>query len=144
MAGDYMKIKAEISGLTELDKMLEQASDKLERKVIRAAVKELSEKIRQLVSAKAPIGTREHTGYAKQFKRLRYSIEPGNARLRKGWINSFLLANYYARFLEDGTKKMKDQPFVKPTIDQANAGLLQEFVDKLTKDLVRELSKRGN
>lgn len=144
MAGQHIKMKAEITGLKELEKMLADASDKLERKVIRAAVKDLSEKLRQLIAAKAPSGTRQHTGASKALKRLRYSIEPGNTRLKKGWINNVLLANYYARFLEDGTEKIRAQPFVKPTIEEANAGLLQEFVDKLTKDIVRELEKRGN
>lgn len=138
MAGKEFEVK--IEGLKELDKLLADASDRIEKKIIKRRVNELTEKIRQIVAARAPTGTKPHRGRLKNLPKLRVSFEPGSIRDRKGYITNVLLGNFYAYFLERGTKKMRAHEFIEPAIEEATAQLLPEFIDQLTKDLIKELN----
>jgi len=123
-------MSGEIKGLEELIKNLNSLPDNLEKKVIRAAVRQGANVIKDKAKSYVPVN--EGT--------LRDSIKVSGSRAQKGVIAFRIRPTknkrkgksvFYGRFQEFGTSKMAAHPFMRPAYDEAGEDVLNKVIDTI-------------
>lgn len=127
-------MNTEIKGLKDLIKNLNNLSVKLEKKVIRAAVRKganvVRDKARELVDKdthnlqKSIITTGVKVSGKIAF---RVSLKQRKTKNAKD--------PYYGRFVEFGTSKMPAHPFMRPALDESESKVLSTVVDDIKSNL---------
>jgi len=121
-------MSTEIKGLEELISKLNGLPDKLETKVVRAAIRKGAILMRDKARDKVPVDTGT----------LKKSIKIRNNRSEKGII-SFKIGPtsdkkkgtdvFYGRFVEFGTSKMAAKPFMRPALDESENEVLDVVIN---------------
>jgi len=123
-------MSGEIKGLEDLIKKLNALPDNLEKKVIRAAVRQGANVIKEKAKSYVPVD--EGT--------LRDSIKVSGSRAQKGIIAFRIRPTkkkgkgksvFYGRFQEFGTSKMAAHPFMRPAYDEAGEDVLNKVIDTI-------------
>lgn len=151
-------LEVKITGLAELDKALRELPDKIQRNVVRAALRQGSKAI--VAEARQQLVGHDRTGHLSES--IRASV-----RLRRGVPHATVTAGdkraYYAHMVEFGTaahfikpKKSKSLffagltrngvdhpgarrvPFMRTTLDTAAQAALQAFADQVRKRLTKQ------
>lgn len=132
MAGGF-----EIKGLEELTKNLGSLSSKVEVKILKKAVQDLAAGMVNDLKARAPISD------PKTQKRhppglLKDSLKIGtDARKVKGRIKVTVNGEFYARFLEGGTKYINAEKhkFIGPYIDREGQQMLDHVLTIISNEV---------
>lgn len=127
-------MSAEIKGLEQLIKNLNSLPEKLEKKVVRKAVRKganiVRDKARELVD--------------KDTHNLEKSIVTSNAKVEGKIACKVSLKQrktkkakdpYYGYFKELGTSKMAASPFMRPAVDESEGEVLNVVVNEIKSNL---------
>ena len=126
-----------VTGLQELNKVLDQIPEKLQKKYLRKSLAELARDL--MIQLKAKVSRSEAHKITKSAPLpLWQSIELGGSGGSKGWVRRKIKSNYYARFLEFGTVRMSARPFVRPTVDSVGDQKVQQVCDNLARQISLE------
>jgi len=117
------RIEKVASGNSEILKKFDQMPDKIQVKILKPILDDLSERLLLELRSRAPVDTGE----------LSRSIESPKARKSKGAVVDIVGGKFYGRFLEFGTKYMTARPWVAPVMDGKGQQILDEFVDRIGK-----------
>lgn len=122
-----------IDGLDDVIKKLQNLPDNLEKKVLRAAVRQGANVIRD----KAREHVREDTGNLKKSIIVSgVKGKPGTVAFRiKPVTRKKGKAVFYGYFLEYGTSKMAAKPFMRPAYDKAGDDVLDKVVNTIKSKL---------
>lgn len=127
-------MSVEIKGLEELIKKLTSIPNKLEKKVIRSAVRQGANVIKSKAQEYVPVDKGE----------LKKSIKVSGARSKPGVIAFRIrpvgskkkgISVFYGRFQEFGTSKMAAQPFMRPAYDEAGDDVINVVIDTIKSKL---------
>jgi len=139
----------EVQGLKELNERLQQLPVKLERNILRGAIRAGAQTIVQAAKQLCPVGdpsgenVRLYGGYRGA---LRDSIHARGVQSKNGMIIGGVSVGgtskkgtdtFYARFIEFGTSKMTARPFLRPAIDSKTPAAIDA-----TAAYIRERSDR--
>lgn len=127
-----------VNGLSEIISKLHNLPDKLEKKVLRAAVRQGA----NIVRDKAREFVRKDT------ENLKKSIIVSGAKGKPGTIAYRIKpitrkkgkAVFYGYFLEYGTSKMAAKPFMRPAYDEAGEDVINKVIDTV-KSKIDEATK---
>lgn len=124
----------EIKGLGELIKNLNSLPDKLEKKVIRAAVRKGANIIRD----KARQNVQKDTGNLQKSIITSGVKVTGKIAFRVS-LKQRKTKNskdpYYGRFVEFGTSKTPAHPFMRPALDESESEVLEIVVNDIKSNL---------
>jgi HK97 gp10 family phage protein len=129
-----------IAGQKELTKALRGLPVKVQKNVIRQAMRAGMKLVQEEAKRVAPVG---ETGDLKSAIKIRAG------KTRRGSIaievrvgeGDFKGDQYYAAFLEYGTSRMPAKPFLRPALDQAGPKARAVAMEKLLSGVEREASK---
>jgi HK97 gp10 family phage protein len=128
-------LNTEIHGLEEIIRKLNALPDKLENKVVRAAIRQGANIIKEKAKSYVPIDTGD----------LKKSIKVTGTRYQKGKISFVIrpsgnkkkgVSVFYARFIENGTSKMHAQPFMRPAFDESGDEVLNKTIEVIKSKLL--------
>ena len=132
MARDYVKVK--VSGLSELDKALNELDLDIRRRAATHAGKAALAPVAQAISSKVPVDT----GGLKSTVKL--TATTAYAKIRKQGKNAFMIASVHvgttkrkkssghqALQVEFGANGMAAQPFVRPAIQGKEKAVFMRF-----------------
>lgn len=134
-----MNTVSEVKGLEDLIAKLNSLPEKLEKKVIRSAVRKGANIIRDKARSYVPVDSGE----------LRKSITVSGAKYKKGTIAFAIkprknkkrgITVFYGKFIEFGTSKMAAKPFMRPAYDEAEKEVLETVINDI-KSKVDEVAK---
>jgi HK97 gp10 family phage protein len=157
-----------IQGLKELGEALKALPKEISGKSggpLLKALRKMAKRIQDDAKARVPVGTgtlrdniitarlrkdklrpgEEGVEVTVRYKAKKYKDNARNRRL--GRIGGEYKDNgplFYAKFLEFGTQKMSDRPFLTPAFESAKPRMGEEFREELTKAIdaaVRKLAK---
>ncbi len=123
-------MSAEIIGLEAIIAKLNALPDKLEKKVLRAAVRKGANIIRDKARSYVPYDSGELkksiTTSSIKAKRgvIAFNIRPRNNKKRG-------VSVFYGRFIEYGTSKMSAKPYMRPAYDEAENQVLETVINDI-------------
>lgn len=127
-------MSTEVKGLEDLIAKLNALPAKLEKKVIRAAVRKGANIIRDKARSYVPVDTGD----------LKKSITVSGAKYKKGTIALAIkprnnkkkgVTVFYGRFIEYGTSKMAAKPYMRPAYDEAEKEVLDTVINDIKSKL---------
>lgn len=126
----------EIKGLEDLIKNLNALPAKLEKKVIRAAVRKGANIVRDKARQNVPKDTGNLqksiiTSGAKVSGKIAFRVSLKQRKTKNS------KEPYYGRFIEFGTSKMPAKPFMRPALDESE----WEVFDTVVSDIKSNLDK---
>jgi HK97 gp10 family phage protein len=136
----------EVKGLSELGDALVALGNRIARNYLRKATSDAAEVFRDEAKAHAPVRTGAMRDAIAIFKRpnpsptsVMYAVGVGKLRIAKKIRRLLRQATafdshvinegneFYWRFVEFGTSKMKAQPFLRPALESAKYKALDQF-----------------
>lgn len=133
-------MKLTITGVEEVERILEEIAPRHARNLMRATVHGMAKQVRDEARKNAPVG---------RSKKLRKNIKhkrkksPPDKPTSEVYVDS---PAYYWRFVERGTVNLPPRPFILPAKEKVDADkeriLREEFGKKLEAALAREAKKR--
>lgn len=145
----------EVQGLKELNDALQELPAKLERNVLRGAIRAGAVVIADEARSKAPVLV--DADPRRVFGALAKSIRPMGVKSKNGMLTGGVVAGgaatvgrgdnkvqadaFYARFVEYGTVKMAPRPFLRPAIDMKTGAAIDATADYIRGRVDKELSK---
>lgn len=122
-----------IHGSKEMEDLFKKLPEKFQRKILRRALMlgalQVRERARQLVPVDS--GDLKRSIKARKPK----GTKRGEIRREVG------ATEYYAHFVESGTKKIKAQPFLKPALDETTPKIVDRIGDAMV-DFLKSLDKK--
>ena len=127
-------MSGEIKGLEELIKNFHTLPEKVEKRVIRAAVRQGANVIKKKAQDYVPVDEGD----------LKKSIKVSGIRGKPGTIAFVIRPTsnkkkgknvFYGRFQEFGTSKMVAKPFMRPAYDEAGDDVLNTVIDTIKSKL---------
>jgi HK97 gp10 family phage protein len=128
----------EVQGLKELNEKLQQLPAKLEKNILRGAIRSGAMVIVEDARRRAPVLS--VLDPRRVFGALAKSIRAMGVQMRNGMLTGGVVAGgtatvgrgkakleadaFYARFVEFGTAKMAARPFMRPAIDSKTTGAI--------------------
>ena len=117
-----------IENLTALQRDFSNLTSKMQRAVLRDALRSAARPV--VASAKSKVPTR--TGALKRGIAQRVSVKAsGKAEA----IIGFDRKQFYGRFAELGTSKMAARPFLRPALDESQQKIEQAFVEAINRGI---------
>lgn len=117
-----------IENLTALQRDFSNLTSKMQRAVLRDALRSAARPV--VASAKSKVPTR--TGALKRGIAQRVSVKAsGKAEA----IIGFDRKQFYGRFVELGTSKMAARPFLRPALDESQQKIEQAFVEAINRGI---------
>jgi HK97 gp10 family phage protein len=145
----------QITGLSELEKNLEQFSDRLAKNILAGAIRAGAVVIQQEARARAPQSEKQHYRYkngkaigvvipGNLKKNIKVRLAPRSSRERPitYWVYVGKKSFYWI-FSEFGTSKMSAKPFLRPAFDSKKQEALDRIKEYLSARIDKEASKRG-
>ena len=126
----------EITGHKKIDKLFKQLTDKVQKNVVKKAMRIGMKPLLDEVKQNVPVDT----GATKNDIRIRAGKR---SRDRIEVQVSSKNDNYIPKFLEFGTSKMAARPFYRPAYESKGEQDKQTTMDELLKIIEVELSKGG-
>lgn len=130
-----------MTGLRELDRNLARLSDKMQKKLVRSAVRKAAKPV--LDRAKELVPT--DTGDLRRSLKIR-ALKRSRRRSTIGvqvvtGVDFFKGEQYYGGMIEFGTSKMNAKPFLRPAADQSKGKARLIFRQELRSGIIRETRK---
>ncbi|MDO9304632.1 MAG: HK97 gp10 family phage protein [Sulfuricurvum sp.] len=127
-------MSSEIKGLEDLIKNLTALPDKLEKRVIRAAVRQGANVIKKKAQDYVPV---DKGDLKKSIKVSGVKAKPGVIafKVRPTGNKKKGISIFYGRFQEFGTSKMAAHPFMRPAYDEAGEDVLNVVIDTIKSKL---------
>lgn len=127
-------MSSEIKGLEELIKNLTALPDKLEKRVIRAAVRQGANVIKKKAQDYVPV---DKGDLKKSIKVSGSKAKPGVIafKVRPTGNKKKGISIFYGRFQEFGTSKMPAHPFMRPAYDEAGEDVLNVVINTIKSKL---------
>lgn len=127
-------MSGEIKGLEELIKNLNSLPDKLEKRVLRAAVRQGANAIKKKAQEFVPV---DKGDLKKSIKVSGEKAKPGVIafKIRPTENKKKRISVFYGRFQEFGTSKMAAHPFMRPAYDEAGENVLNAVIDTIKSKL---------
>lgn len=127
-------MSSEIQGLEELIKNLTDLPDKLEKRVVRAAVRQGANVIKKKAQEFVPV---DKGDLKKSIKVSGEKSKPGVIafKIRPTGNKKKGISVFYGRFQEFGTSKMAAHPFMRPAYDEAGENVLNAVIDTIKSKL---------
>lgn len=132
--------KIELHGAKELDAVLRQLPDRVERQVLGAGIRSGATLVRREIMRDAPRGSEPpHPKYG----RLVTNIAVSKRQVRPGAVGYTVHSGraFWARFLEFGTRFMAARPFFRPAFDRAAEPAIKRIAAQIAKGVAREAGK---
>ena len=135
---------AKVEGLHELIATLRKLPANVQKRVLRPAMREAANVVRDAAQANALQQFQGEGTLAEAIAQK--SGRGGKSRVLyrvgvEGGAKKNEATPYYWRFLEFGTVKMPARPFMRPAFENNKGAILQTITDKLRKGLAREASR---
>lgn len=115
-----MILTAKIKGAQELRQVLRQLPDRVQKRVLAAAVRKGANVVRDAVIARAPVGTELDRHRKHLYQQINVRAIRGNNPQRVALAVSTGAA-YWGNFAEFGTRHQPARPFMRPAFE-ASAG----------------------
>lgn len=132
-----MSVEAEIK-MGDLLKNLEKVPEKVQKRILRGAVRASAKPIVQEARRLVPTSSGN----------LRKSIGVTMGRIRNGVLTAKISPRtggkhdgFYGRFVEIGTAKMSPKPFLRPAFERKGEESIKYFKEYMKKRLEKELAK---
>lgn len=93
----------EATGIEDVLKRLNDLPDKIQTKILRKSIKDISTELLLALSVNVPVG-KTKSNASQKYGSLRDSLAATSIRLQKGELNVKIRGNFWWRFLEFGTK----------------------------------------
>lgn len=132
-------MSVEIKGLEELIKNLNSLPEKIEKRVLRAAVRQGANVIKKKAQEYVPIDKGDLkksikvSGEKAKPGVIAFKVQPTDNK-KKG------ISVFYGRFQEFGTSKMAAKPFMRPAYDEAGEDVINKVIDTV-KSKIDEATK---
>jgi len=133
-----------VEGLSELNKVLQDLPDAVERRVLQNAVNAGGRIILSAVKEKAPRHEGEQSAASKRYGTLVRNLRlQALTRVRKGMkgVRVWTKDAFWAVFYERGTKRQPARPFMDPAFQEAQDWAVQAVHDKLLEGVEKEAAK---
>jgi HK97 gp10 family phage protein len=145
----------QITGLSELEKNLEQFPDRLAKNILSGAIRAGAVVIQNEARSRAPQAAEKHFRYYKGKltgvvipgnlkKNIKVRLAPRSSRERpiEYWVYVGKKA-FYWRFMEFGTSKMSAKPFMRPAFETMKEKAIERMKEYLGARIDKEAAKRG-
>jgi HK97 gp10 family phage protein len=133
-----------VEGLSELNKVLQQLPDTVERRVLQNAVNAGGRVILRAVKAVAPRHQGKQSAASKRYGTIVRNLRLQTlSRVRKGMRGTRVWTKdaFWSVFFERGTKRQPARPFAEPAFEQVAGQAVQAVHDKLLEGVEKEASK---
>jgi HK97 gp10 family phage protein len=143
----------EVQGLKELNARLQQFPVKLERNILRGALRAGAQPIVEDARRRAPVLS--VLDPRRVFGALAKSIHARGVQSKNGTLTGGVVAGgvatvgrgkgkaiadaFYARFIEFGTSKMAARPFLRPAIDSKTPAAIDATADYIRQRVDKEI-----
>lgn len=141
-----------ITGLADLEKRLEQFSDRIARNALRGAVSAGAAIIRSEARRLAPKDTGEMVRdiMIKRAREVKGSglityhvfVRTGKKSRMAGKKRNISRDSFYWRFVEFGTSKMSAKPFMRPAFDTKKTEAVERIREYLSARIEKEAAKQ--
>ena len=145
----------EVQGLKELNDALQQLPVKLERNILRGAIRAGAQPIVDAARRLAPVLS--DADPRRVFGALAKSIHARSVQMKNGMLTGGVVAGgaatvgrgkdkveadaFYARFVEYGTAKMAPRPFLRPAIDSKTEAAIDATADYIRTRVDQEIAR---
>lgn len=121
-----------ISGLTELMAKFDQIPDRMQKNILKSAIRAGANTIKDEAKKRIPVDTGNLKKALKVFDSSPRS-DKNLVRFNVGFTVGKKARNdgYYAKFVEYGTSKTKAQPFLRPALDASKDKILPDIAAKM-------------
>ena len=134
-----------VSGFRQLERLLQELPQNIERRVLQAGVMAGAREIRKEVKANAPVGSGKRSPSSNKFKRLSQNIkaQPLRSAKRKGMRGARVFTGnaFWGRFLEFGTRHQAARPWFRPAVSAATGAAADKLKEGLGRGIIREAQK---
>lgn len=134
-----MSFTVKITGLREVQRKLNALPDKVQKKVVRAALRRATVILQKAVKADAPVGD---TGQLRKAVKITTSFRKGviSAKVTIGKKN-FVGDTYYAAIVEFGSKYQEGQHFMERAFDANKQNVAEQAAVEIKDGILKEASK---
>jgi HK97 gp10 family phage protein len=135
---------SQVTGLKEINKVLQQLPDTIERRVLQNAVNAGGRVILNAVKEKAPRHEGKQSAASKRYGTLVRNLRiQALTRVRRGMrgVRVWTKDAFWAVFYELGTKRQPARPFMEPAFQEAQDWAVQAVKDKLVEGIEKEATK---
>jgi HK97 gp10 family phage protein len=133
-----MILKTQITGASEINKVLKQLPDRTQKRQLQAAARKGANVIRDAAVARAPFGTEQAAG---KYGHLRDNIKVTAARGNNASSVRVVINTgkaFWGNFLEFGTRFISARPFMRPALDETAGKAIGEVGKALGKGVEKE------
>ncbi len=125
----------QITGLPALQRDFANLSAKMQRGVLRDALRSAARPVVASAKSKVPV----KTGLLKRNITHTVSVKRGTAEATIG----FRKKAFYGGFVELGTSKMSAKPFLRPALDESQAQIEQAFIAAIERGINNRSAAAG-
>ena len=123
-----------IEGLPHMRAQFAELSDKMQRAVMRKALKQTGAIVVKAARAKVPV----LTGTLKKSIKSSVSVkERGGSYVDIGWGRKA----FWGLFIEKGTSRRAARPFLRPAVDENHPQILARFTEALNEQIQAQAAK---
>lgn len=119
-----------VHNLQALQRDFSQLTAKMQRGVLRDALRSAARPVVASAKSKVPV----RTGALKKGIAQRVSVKTSSAEA----IIGFRAKDFYGRFIELGTSKMTARPFLRPALDESQQKIEQAFIAAINRGIERK------
>lgn len=119
-----------IQNLPALRRDFAQLTERMQRGVLRDAMRSAARPVVASAKAKVPV----RTGALKRSISHRVSVKRSSAEATIGFDRKI----FYGRFIELGTSKMSAKPFLRPALDESEQKIADAFVAAINRGIERK------
>ena len=151
MSREYTTTNDRVQGLSELNRVLQQLPDVMQRRVFSSAVGAGARLLKKELIQAAPVGpsTEEIKSKSYLYRRGKYGRIRDNIKIRtrSNWPRRRVVSTihngraFWGYFKEFGTSKETPKPWFRPVWDTQNRAIYQRMVERVAKGLSREAKK---
>jgi HK97 gp10 family phage protein len=145
-----------ISGLSDLEKRLQEFTDKLAKNILKGAVRAGAVIIQREARQLAPVSAEPHSIGKKGRRSYVEEVQPGHLRkhvrtrlaprkYRDEPITYWIYVSgkaWYWKFIEFGTSKMSSKPFMRPAFDTMKEKATERIREYLSARIEKEAENR--
>jgi HK97 gp10 family phage protein len=129
-----MQVTCTIEGLPHMRAQFAELNNKVQRAVMRSALKQTGAVVVKAAKAKVPV----LTGKLKKSIKSSVSVKEGGlSYVDIGWGKEA----FWGLFVEEGTCHRGAHPFLRPALDENHPAILQTFTEALNVQIQKQTAK---
>jgi len=135
-----MEVTLKVEGVRELNRRLETLPVKIQRKIVRQALRDGAKVIREEARRRVPVDT----------GRLRRTLTQRKGKARRGSYSVVVTHNwkryagtipFYGGYVEHGTRKMPPRPYLRSALDERRDEATRVVIRGIREGIEREVRK---